>query len=81
MKVVHDYNMVIKVPEGMLRRIDEEVERGEYGNRSDFVRSAIRSYLEMIDRNNAARAANDAARGAADGQRGGGSELRSDRSE
>ncbi len=41
-------SLSIKVPQGMLDRIDREIELGEYSSRSDFVKAAIRIHLQQL---------------------------------
>lgn len=43
-----EQSLSIKVPKGMLDRIDREVELGEYSSRSDFVKTAIRIHLQQL---------------------------------
>lgn len=37
----------IRMPDGLLAEIDREVENGEYSGRSDFIKAAVRTLLQM----------------------------------
>lgn len=37
----------IRMPDGLLAEIDREVEYGEYSGRSDFIKAAVRTLLQM----------------------------------
>ena len=46
--VASDRMLSVKIPEKMLSEIDEVSERIGHNSRSDFVKTAIRFYLQMI---------------------------------
>ena len=41
-------HLSIKIPNGLMKQIDEEVALEEFSSRSEFVKAAIRSYLVQI---------------------------------
>ncbi|USH00463.1 ribbon-helix-helix domain-containing protein [Thermococcus argininiproducens] len=47
-KTVHDVRLTVRLPEALVKSIDQLVEEGEFSNRSEFMRYAIREALVRI---------------------------------
>lgn len=48
MKTVNESRFTIRLPKALIKSIDELVEEGEFANRSEFVRYAIREALVRL---------------------------------
>ena len=46
--MVQEHTLSVKIPDGLLEQIDEMVATGLYGNRSDFVKAAIRAEINRV---------------------------------
>ena len=38
----------VELPEKVEKALEEKVERGEYSNKSDFIREAVRTHLDSV---------------------------------
>lgn len=45
--MVSSRNISVQLPDGLIEEIDREVELGGYNGRSDFIKAAIRTQLQI----------------------------------